>query len=189
MTLPITYFKNKIIEAVRNHSFTIVSAETGSGKSTQIPQYLAEYYSQIIVTEPRIMAAKTLAKRVADELNVTLGNEVGYLTTYERHFSKYVNILYCTDGIQLIKTIFSEEKEAEKVLVIDEIHEWNLNIEILIAWCKFMKDQWNTKVVLMSATLDTDRLANFLGEDVAVLNIPGTLFDVEVEEKHHTMFI
>ena len=66
MMLPITNYKNEIINAVREHSVTIVSAETGSGKSTQIPQYLAEYFDQIIVTEPRIMAAKTLAKRVAE---------------------------------------------------------------------------------------------------------------------------
>ena len=68
MLLPITKYKKDIIEAVHNHSFTIISAETGSGKSTQIPQYLAEYYSQVIVTEPRIMAAKTLAKRVSEEM-------------------------------------------------------------------------------------------------------------------------
>ena len=183
MTLPITYFKNEIIEAVRNHSFTIVSAETGSGKSTQIPQYLAEYYSQIIVTEPRIMAAKTLARRVADEMDVTLGKKVGYRTACDRCSSAETNILYCNDGLQLIRTIFSENNETENVLVIDEIHEWNLNIETLIALCKLMKHKWNTKVVLMSATLDTDGLANFLGEDVAVLNIPGTLFDVKVEER------
>ena len=72
MLLPITNYKNEIINAVRNHPFTIISAETGSGKSTQIPQYLAEYYSQIVVTEPRIMAAKTLAKRVInDKIKVT----------------------------------------------------------------------------------------------------------------------
>lgn len=183
MILPITNYKNDIIEAVRNHSFTIISAETGSGKSTQIPQYLATYYSQVVVTEPRIMAAKTLAKRVAEEMNVTLGQEVGYRTAYDKCSSPTSNILYCTDGLQLIRTIFSEDNETENVLIIDEVHEWNLNIETLIAWCKFMQGKWNTKVVIMSATLDTDGLANFFGEDVEVLNIPGNLYDVAVEEK------
>ena len=187
--LPITSYKNEIIEAVRNHAFTIVSAETGSGKSTQIPQYLAEYYSQIIVTEPRIIAAKTLAKRVAEEMNITLGEKVGYRTANDSCSSADTNILYCSDGLQLIRTIFSKDNEAENVLVIDEIHDWNLNIETLIAWCKFMKDKWNTKVVLMSATIDTDGLADFLGKDVAVLNIPGTLFDVEVEERDESELI
>ena len=183
MLLPIANYKDDIIDAVCNHSFTIISAETGSGKSTQIPQYLANYYSQIVVTEPRIMAAKTLAKRVAEEMGVTLGQEVGYRTAYDKCSSPTSNILYCTDGLQLIRTIFSEDNKTENVLIIDEVHEWNLNIETLIAWCKFMNGKWNTKVVIMSATLDTDGLANFLGTDVAVLNIPGNLYDVTVEER------
>ena len=178
MLLPIADYRDDIVEAVNNHSFTIVSAETGSGKSTQIPQYLADYYSQIVVTEPRIMAAKTLAKRVAEEMEVTLGHEVGYRTAYDKCSSPTSNILYCTDGLQLIRTIFSEDNKTEKVLIIDEVHEWNLNIEILIAWCKFMHKKWNTKVVIMSATLDVDELANFFAEDVAVLKIPGILYDV-----------
>ena len=182
MLLPITNYKNDIIDAVRNHSFTIISAETGSGKSTQIPQYLTDYYSQIVVTEPRIMAAKILAKRVAEEMDVTLGQEVGYRTAYDKCSSPTSNILYCTDGIQLIRTMFSEDNENENVLIIDEVHEWNLNIEILITWCKFMQGKWKTKVVIMSAALDTARLANFFGEDVAVLNIPGNLYDVSLEE-------
>ena len=139
MLLPITNYKNEIIEAVRSHSFTIISAETGSGKSTQIPHYLADYYEQVIVTEPRIMAAKTLAKRVAEEMEVTLGQEVGYRTAFDKCSSPNSNILYCTDVLQLIRTIFSEDNKTKNVLVIDEVHEWNLNIETLVAWCKFMQ--------------------------------------------------
>lgn len=183
MLLPITNYKNDIINAVHNHSFTIISAETGSGKSTQIPQYLASYYSQVVVTEPRVMAAKTLAKRVAEEMNVTLGEEVGYRTAYDKCSSPTSKILYCTDGLTLVRTIFSEDNKAENVLIIDEVHEWNLNIETLIAWCKFMQGKWNTKVVIMSATLDTDNLAKFFGTDVVVLKIPGNLYDVTVEER------
>lgn len=146
--LPISKYKNEIIETVRNHAFTIVSAETGSGKSTQIPQYLANYYSQIVVTEPRIMAAKTLAKRVSEEMKVTLGQEVGYRTAYDKCSSKDSKILYCTDGLQLIRTILSEDNEKEDVLIIDEVHEWNLNIETLIAWCKFMRENGTQKLSL-----------------------------------------
>lgn len=189
MLLPITNYKNEIIEAVRSHSFTIISAETGSGKSTQIPHYLADYYEQVIVTEPRIMAAKTLAKRVAEEMEVTLGQEVGYRTAFDKCSSPNSNILYCTDGLQLIRTIFSEDNKTKNVLVIDEVHEWNLNIETLVAWCKFMQGKWNTKVVLMSATLDTDGLSEFFGNDVAVLNIPGNLYEVSMEQRHQISLI
>lgn len=181
--LPIASYRKEIIEAVNNHSFTIISAETGSGKSTQIPQYLADYYNQIVVTEPRVMAAKTLAKRVAEEMSVTLGEEVGYRTAYDKCSTSTSKILYCTDGLQLIRTLFSKDNESENVLIIDEAHEWNLNIETLVAWCKFMHGKWNTKVVVMSATLDSARLADFFGEDTAVLSVPGTLYDVVVEER------
>lgn len=181
--LPISNYKNQIIEAVRNHDFTIVCAETGSGKSTQVPQYLADYYQQVIVTEPRIIATKTLAKRVAEEMNVRLGREVGYKTAYDRCFSYNSKILFCTDGLQLVKTLLNKNDKRENVLIIDEVHEWNLNIETLIAWCKFMKGKWNTKVVIMSATLDECTLAKFFGESTAVLTIPGTLYDVEIEER------
>ena len=87
--LPISNYKSEIITAVQSHDFTIVTAETGSGKSTQIPQYLADYYQQVIVTEPRIMAAKTLAKRVSEEMGVELGKEVGYKTGYDKCSSKF----------------------------------------------------------------------------------------------------
>lgn len=187
--LPIVKYQDAIKDAVRNHYVTIVSAETGSGKSTQIPKYLAEEYDQIIVTEPRIMAAKTLANRVANEMDVTLGEEVGYKTGYDKYASTNSKIVFCTDGLQLVRTILNQDNQANNVLVIDEVHEWNLNIETLIAWCKFMQGKWNTKVVIMSATLDTETLAGFFGDDVAVLNVPGTLYEVEVEERPEYEFI
>ena len=135
------------------------------------------------------MAAKTLAKRVAEEMEVTLGQEVGYRTAFDKCSSPNSNILYCTDGLQLIRTIFSEDNKTKNVLVIDEVHEWNLNIETLVAWCKFMQGKWNTKVVLMSATLDTDGLSEFFGNDVAVLNIPGNLYEVSMEQRHQISLI
>ena len=187
--LPIYDFKNEIIDAVKRNYVTIICAETGSGKSTQVPQYLAKCYNQVVVTEPRVMAAKTLAKRVAEEVDATLGEEVGYNTAYDKCFSQYTNIMYCTDGLQLIRTMFNDNESQERVLIIDEAHEWNLNIEVLIAWCKFMKNRWNTKVVIMSATIDSQGLAMYFGDDVAVLEIPGNLYDVEVEERPRRYFI
>ena len=181
--LPITSFKKEIVNAVKNHAFTIVTAETGSGKSTQIPQYLAECFDEVVVTEPRVMAAKTLAYRVAEEMNETIGEKVGYRTAYDKCSSSDSKILFCTDGLQLIRTIFDKESQKNRVLVIDEAHEWNLNIETLIAWCKFMDGKWNTKIVVMSATIDTESLADFFGSDVKMISVPGTLYDVEVEER------
>ena len=177
-------YREEIIKAVKNHDVTIISAETGSGKSTQVPQFLAECYNRIVVTEPRIMAAKTLASRVAEEMDEVLGKRVGYRTGYDKCFSNETQICYATDGLQLIKTIFSEYDSKESVLIIDEVHEWNINMEVLVAWCKFMIKNWNTKVVIMSATMDTMELAAYFQESkVSVLSIAGHTFDVEMEER------
>ncbi len=183
MVLPITKHENEIVEAVKNNPFVIITAETGSGKSTQVAKYLSKHFDKIIVTEPRVIAAKTLAMRVSEEMNKELGEEVGYMTAYDKCYSKDSKILYCTDGLQLVRTLFSKEEKIKRVLVIDEVHEWNINIECLIAWCKYMKDEWNTKVVIMSATLDTDGLSNFFGEGTKVLSIPGSMYDVKVEKR------
>ena len=183
MTLPISNYKEQIIEAVATHSFTIICAETGAGKSTQVPQYLTSISNQVIVTEPRVMAAKTLARRVADEMESVVGEDVGYRTAYDSCCSEKSKIVYCTDGLQLVRTIFNDNVDEENILVIDEVHEWNLNIETLVAWAKYMQGKWNTKVVIMSATLDVDMLMRFLGEDLEALDVPGTLYDVEIEER------
>ena len=134
MTLPISNYKEQIIEAVATHSFTIICAETGAGKSTQVPQFLTSIANQVIVTEPRVMAAKTLARRVADEMDTEVGEDVGYRTAYDSCCSDNSKIVYCTDGLQLIRTIFNDNVEEDNILIIDEVHEWNLNIETLLGW-------------------------------------------------------
>lgn len=183
MVLPISTYAVDIVKAVREHEFTIVSAEAGAGKSTQIPQYLAKHFDKVIVTNPRIIAAITLAMRVAEEMGVELGKEVGYRTGYYKNSSKETVIEYCTDGLQLIRSIFGEDLEQNRVLVIDEVHEWTNQIEALVAWTKFISDSWNTKVVVMSATLEMDELARYFGENTKTLEIPGSMYDVETEER------
>ena len=181
--LPIAKYKDEIVKAVIENDIVILTAETGSGKSTQVPQYLAEIFQSVVVTEPRIMAAKTLAQRVADEMDVRVGIDVGYRTAYEKCALPTSKITYVTDGLQLVRTIFDENKENKNVLIIDEVHEWNLNIENLIAYCKFCKNEWNTKVVIMSATMESNKLAEYFGEGTAVVDVPGSLYDVQVEER------
>lgn len=186
--LPIANYKDAIIDAVNNHYVTIITAETGSGKTTQVPQYLAEYYD-VTLTEPRIMAAKTGARRVAEEMGVELGKEVGYATGYDKCFSKNTKILFCTDGLQMARTILGRNNDRENVLIIDEVHEWNINIETLIAYCKYMQGNWNTKVVIMSATLEAEALSQFFGKDAIILKVPGNLYEVEVQQKRENDLI
>ena len=182
-SLPIFSYKQEIIQAVKNSAVTIITAETGSGKSTQVPQYLREAGYDVVTTEPRRMAAWSLAERVAEEMESPLGEIVGFRTGFERNDSPNTSILYCTDGLELVRTL-TDTKNKPKVMIIDEVHEWNLNIETLIAWAKKkISENWLTKVVIMSATLDSESLAMYYGESVHLLQVPGKLFPVSFMQK------
>lgn len=182
--LPIYETKNEIISAVREHETIILTAETGSGKSTQVPQYLFEAGYNVIVTQPRRIACITLAERVAEEMD-ELCNVVGYHTAFESNRTPDTKILFCTDGLQMAKGIKDSENT---ILVLDEVHEWNLNIETLVAWIKkFRKDGGKIKIILMSATVESQSLSDFYG-DAACIDIPGRNYDVEkIHDKYSSM--
>src|SRR5690606_38816103 len=108
--LPILEYKDQIVDAVDRNQVTILTAETGAGKSTQVPQYLAEHgYKRVIVTQPRILAARNLSKRVREEWaerNLEDSSElIGYRTAHERDDSGKTKVLYCTDGLQLVREV------------------------------------------------------------------------------------
>ena len=183
-SLPIFDYKSQIVEAVHNNQVTIITAETGAGKSTQVPQYLIDAgYEKAIVTEPRILAARNLSLRVreewldshdqADEL------EVAYRTAHERDDDPATTkILYCTDGLQLVRELTGSGTTTKQVLVLDEVHEWNENMEVLIAWSKQRCNQDpNFKIVIMSATIESDSLAKYFGTE-AVIDVPGRSYEV-----------
>lgn len=181
--LPVRTYRQLILDAVDSHQVTIVTAETGAGKSTQIPQYLAEHgYTRVIVTQPRILAARNLAHRVREEWALRNSEDasevVGYRTAHERDDSGNTKILYCTDGLQLVREITGAGISERQVLVLDEVHEWNENMEVLVAWAKKRcQEEPRFKIVIMSATIETDSLATFFGTD-AVIDIPGRHFEV-----------
>lgn len=183
-TLPIAGYQKEIVNAVANHAVTIITAETGSGKSTQVPQFLFEAGYNVVVTEPRRMAAWSLAQRVAEETDSEIGDVIGFRTGFERKDSPNTSILYCTDGLELVRTLADTHDKRRKVLVIDEVHEWNLNIETLVAWSKKkVKEGWCTKVVIMSATLEKESLSKYFENGVYTLQVPGKLFPVKIEER------
>ena len=182
--LPIRDFRGQIADSVDRNQVTIVTAETGAGKSTQVPQYLAEHgYTKVIVTQPRILAARNLSYRVREEwaLRNKIDSDpiIGYRTAHERDDSPDTHILYCTDGLQLVREITGSGTTERQVLVLDEVHEWNENMEVLVAWAKKRcQEEPEFKVVIMSATIETDTLAQYFGTD-AVINVPGRSFEVE----------
>lgn len=182
--LPTLDFREEIVDAVDRNQVVILTAETGAGKSTQVPQYLAEHgYDRVIVTQPRILAARNLARRVREEWaerNLEDSSDVvGYRTAHERDDSGKTRILYCTDGLQLVRELTGAGINERQVLVLDEVHEWNENMEVLVAWAKKrVQEEPRFKVVIMSATIETDSLAEYYHTD-AVINIPGRYFEVK----------
>jgi HrpA-like RNA helicase len=176
-TLPIQNFREEILAAIRDNAAVVITAETGAGKSTQVPQYLLEAGYNMVVTQPRRLAARTVAQRVAQERGEELGGVVGFRTAYEREDSRATRCLFCTDGLALVRELMGAGTHG--VLVLDEVHEWNMNLEVLVAWAKLQLSQnANFKVVLMSATLEAEKLASYFG-GVPVIAVPGRLYPVE----------
>jgi len=182
--LPVFSYKSAILDAVDHNQVTIITAETGAGKSTQVPQYLADHgYNKVIVTQPRILAARNLARRVREEWALRTASDstevIGYRTAQERDDDPRNEILYCTDGLQLVREITGAGIKERQVLVLDEVHEWNENMEVLIAWAKkrCLEDP-RFKVVIMSATIDTAPLAEYFNT-TAVISVPGRSYEVK----------
>ncbi len=189
--LPIAHFREQIISSVVNNQATVITAETGAGKSTQVPQFLAEAGYEVIVTQPRVVAARSVAERVQTEVVEKYGADfkdfVGYRTARERGDNPANQILFATDGLQLVRELSGNGVGKKQVLVLDEVHEWNENMEVLVAWAKqHMADDPNFKVVTMSATMEAEKLSNYFADygkrEVPVVEVPGRTFEVKKSE-------
>ena len=189
--LPIADYREQIVDAVDNSQVTIITAETGAGKSTQVPQFLAEEGYEVIVTQPRIVAARTLSERVRDEIVDKKGLEyadfVGYRTARERNDNPDNQMLFVTDGLQLVRELSGDGAGKKQILVLDEVHEWNENMEVLVAWAKkHMREDLNFKVAVMSATMEADKLAKYFVGDterkVPIVEVPGRTYEVKKSE-------
>ncbi len=178
--LPVAGFRDQIISTVAENPVTIITAETGAGKSTQVPQYLLDEGYNIVVTQPRRLAARTVAERVAKEYGTRFGDLVGFRTAHDRQDSDKTRCLFVTDGLALVRELMGTG--THNCLVLDEVHEWNLNIEVLVAWVKRqVAGNPKFKVVLMSATLEAEALAEFF-DGAPVIEVPGRTFPVEERE-------
>lgn len=180
-------YKDQILETIEKNPVTVIVAETGAGKSTRVPQFLLEATEyEIVVTQPRRVAAKSVAKRVAQEMDCRFGGLVGFRTAVDRNDSVETRCLFATDGLQLVRELTSAKQTIGNgvVLIVDEVHEWNQNIETLVAWVKkAISEGTDTKVVLMSATLDHEKLSAFFN-NAPVIEVPGRCFPVVGSPSH-----
>jgi len=160
----------------------ILVAETGSGKTTRLPQFLIDdaKLRRVAVTQPRVIAAITVAKRVASERNCLLGDEVGYRVRFDDCSKSTSALIYMTDGILLREAMLDVRLDEYNAIVLDEAHERSLNTDILFGVVKrALKLRPDLFVVVMSATMDTARFSSFFPHS-KVLTIEGRQFPVEI---------
>ncbi|MFF8657019.1 ATP-dependent RNA helicase HrpA [Streptomyces huasconensis] len=183
--LPVSQKKDEIADAIRDHQVVIVAGETGSGKTTQIPKICLELgrgvRGMIGHTQPRRIAARTVAERVAEEMNTPLGEAVGWKV----RFTDQVNpegtfIKLMTDGILLAEIQTDRDLRAYDTIIIDEAHERSLNIDFLLGYlAQLLPKRPDLKVVITSATIDPERFSRHFG-DAPIVEVSGRTYPVEV---------
>uniref|UniRef100_A0A674EF19 RNA helicase n=1 Tax=Salmo trutta TaxID=8032 RepID=A0A674EF19_SALTR len=184
-SLPVFPYREDLLLAIQQHQILVIEGETGSGKTTQIPQFLMESgYNdggmKIGCTQPRRVAAMSVAARVAQEVGVKLGNEVGYSIRFEDCTSERTVLKYMTDGMLLREFLTEPDLASYSVVIIDEAHERTLHTDILFGLIKdIARFRPDLKVLVASATLDTERFSCFF-DDAPVFRIPGRRFPVDI---------
>jgi ATP-dependent helicase HrpA len=182
--LPISQKRDEILAAVREHQVVIVAGETGSGKTTQLPKMCLELgrgvRGTIGHTQPRRLAARTVAERVAEELETPLGGAVGYKVRFSDHASDDTLLKVMTDGILLAELLDDRMLRRYDTLIIDEAHERSLNIDFILGYvAQLLPRRPDLKVIITSATIDPERFSRHFG-DAPVIEVSGRTYPVEV---------
>jgi ATP-dependent helicase HrpA len=185
--LPITAKREEIVGAIRRHPVVIIAGETGSGKTTQIPKMCLEaglgIEGKIGCTQPRRIAALTISKRIAAELNRPWGRDVGCKIRFSDSSSPETYIKVMTDGILLAETQGDPELGEYEAIVIDEAHERSLNIDFLLGYLKsLLSRRPDLKLIITSATLDTKAFSEAFG-GAPIIEVSGRMFPVEIRHQ------
>lgn len=169
-------------QAVRNNDVLILSGETGSGKSTQVPQFLEQSFGKTVVTQPRRVAAISLAKRVADEMGTPCGSsspasKVGYSVRFDESTSPSTRIKFVTEGMLLQEMLRDPALKQYGCIIVDEVHERSVNVDLILGFVKQLllersKRSKPLKIVIMSATADVNAIAGFFSKSLP--SSPGT---------------
>uniref|UniRef100_A0A0B7K3K7 RNA helicase n=1 Tax=Bionectria ochroleuca TaxID=29856 RepID=A0A0B7K3K7_BIOOC len=184
-TLPIYKYRDEFLEALETHQILVIVGETGSGKTTQLPQYLHEAgYTKngmkVGCTQPRRVAAMSVAARVADEVGVKVGNEVGYSIRFEDCTSEKTILKYMTDGMLLREFMTEPDLAGYSALMIDEAHERTVHTDILLALIKDLsRERPDLKLLISSATMNAEKFSTYF-DDAPIFNIPGRRYPVDI---------
>ncbi len=182
--LPVTQRRDDIAAAIRDHQVVILAGETGSGKTTQLPKICLELgrgRDGLLIghTQPRRIAARSVAERIASELKTELGDLVGYQVRFTDKTSKAGRVKLMTDGILLAELQRDRQLRKYDTIIIDEAHERSLNIDFLLGYLKrLLPRRPDLKVIITSATIDVDRFARHF--DAPVVEVSGRTYPVEI---------
>lgn len=183
--LPVFEFKEDLKKKVLENQVVVVEGETGSGKTTQIPQFLLPLLAQpgrkaIACTQPRRVAAMSIAKRVSEEMDVEMGMEVGYTIRFEDCTNPNTILKFMTDGMLLREAMTDPNMERYSCIIIDEAHERTLSTDVLMGLLKeVMARRPDLKIVVMSATLDAVKFQKYF-DNAPLVKVPGRTFPVDI---------
>lgn len=182
--LPIYKYREEILKLVRDNQTVVLVGETGSGKTTQLPQYLQELgytkLGKIGITQPRRVAAMSVATRVSHEMGTKLGHDVGYSIRFEDCTSDKTVIKYMTDGMLLREFLNEPDLKSYSVMIIDEAHERTLHTDILFGLIKDLaRARPDFKLIISSATMDAEKFKNYF-DNAVIINVPGRRFPVDI---------
>eukprot|EP00792_Barthelona_sp_PAP020_P013393 TRINITY_DN861_c0_g1_i1.p1 TRINITY_DN861_c0_g1~~TRINITY_DN861_c0_g1_i1.p1 ORF type:complete len:796 (-),score=200.25 TRINITY_DN861_c0_g1_i1:64-2382(-) len=184
--LPVYKSKSKLLRMINENQCVCLEGKTGSGKTTQIPSMILEagYANNgkmIACTQPRRVAAMSIAERVAKELDVQLGDQIGYQVRFDNCVSDSTMLTYLTDGMLLREAMQDPMLSKYSFIILDEAHERTLNTDILLGLLKLLikGDRPDLKILIMSATLNAEIFQNYF--DAPLLSIPGRLYDVSIQ--------
>ena len=183
-SLPIAREGDRIIELIRNHQVVVIAGETGSGKTTQLPKLCLAagrgVAGMIGCTQPRRIAARAVARRVAEELKTELGRGVGFQVRFNDQVGEDTHVKFMTDGILLAEIASDRWLSAYDTIIVDEAHERSLTIDFLLGYLKqLLRKRRDLKVIVTSATIDTERFAKHF-DDAPVISVEGRTYPVEV---------
>lgn len=184
--LPVSAARDEIADAIRDHQVVVVAGATGSGKTTQLPKICLELGRERIAhTQPRRIAAHTVAERIAEETQVPLGGAVGYKVRFTDKVSPETRVALMTDGILLNEIHRDRLLRRYDTIIIDEAHERSLNVDFLLGYlARILRDRRDLKVIITSATIDpqsfADHFAEAIGAEVPVIEVSGRTYPVEI---------
>ena len=183
--LPVWEYQDKFLDLLSKHQCICLVGETGSGKTTQIPQWCVDFAKKlgsksVACTQPRRVAAMSVAQRVSEEMDVSLGQEVGYSIRFEDCSGPKTLLKYMTDGMLLREAMSDPMLERYQIILLDEAHERTLATDILMGVLKtVIGHRPDLKLVIMSATLDAGKFQHYF-DNAPLMNVPGRTHPVEI---------